>query len=258
MSVPFVKLPIKVLKNRQLSPWARLLYSLIADYQTDRGAYPGRERMADDLGTSVPTVDRALAELSAAGLIKRHRQGRGHTNRYFLTDDLSPVTTQSSDELSPVITQTTDDLSRVTTPDLSPVITPLKEVKPDLEEPESPVVPEEKPAPKKPKEIPADFQEFWSKYPGRNGRKESKSDSLDLWRKMPAADRSAALAAVGSYARSKTAQDGYAVDAIRWLRRKRWTDEVADQGSNGAVDWNDPVAREAHRKQAERDMLKRL
>jgi len=35
-------------------------------------------------------------------------------------------------------------------------------------------------------------------------------------------------------------------------------DRVNPTGSNGAVDWNDPVAREAHRKQAERDMLKRL
>lgn len=124
MNAPYARLPISVLKNQKLSPWARLVYPLLVNYHTEEnGCFPGRERLADDLGISVPTVDRALSELCTAKLIVKQRQGRGHTNRYLLVLESSPVMTHKEDDSSSTTTQT-DDSSRVSTPESSRMMSP--------------------------------------------------------------------------------------------------------------------------------------
>ncbi|TXH08329.1 MAG: helix-turn-helix domain-containing protein [Hyphomicrobiaceae bacterium] len=139
MTSPFAKMPISVLKNGKLSPWARLVHALLIDYDTEEGGcYPGRERLANDLGTSIPTIDRALTELCKAGLIIKKRQGRGHTNNYTIVHESSPVMTLMPDDSSSKTTKTHDsspvrtpESSPVSSPESSPVMTKPDVVKPD-------------------------------------------------------------------------------------------------------------------------------
>jgi hypothetical protein len=139
MSSPFARMPIAVLKNTTLSPWARLVHALLIDYDTEEGGcYPGRERIANDLGASIPTIDRALNELCAARLITKKRQGRGHTNNYTINHESSPVMTLMEDDSPPTTTQEHDsspmitpESSPVRSPESSPVMTKLDVVKQD-------------------------------------------------------------------------------------------------------------------------------
>ena len=76
--------------DQDLSDGAFRLYVLLLMYarQAD-GCWPGRERLAKDLGASVPTVDRRLSELVKKGLITRQQR----LNRTAMTwiEDLEDV-----------------------------------------------------------------------------------------------------------------------------------------------------------------------
>ena len=81
-------------------------------------------------------------------------------------------------------------------------------------------------------ESPSDklFENFWKRYPSRHGRKNGKRQAKDLWRRMkvnvPLNEK--ILAGLDSYLHSDEVQRGYAMDAVRWLRGRRWEDEVVD------------------------------
>lgn len=61
-----------VLADPSISITAKAVYALLASYADRSGfSYPGRKRLASELGVSVPTVRRALAELVEAGVIRR-------------------------------------------------------------------------------------------------------------------------------------------------------------------------------------------
>ena len=58
--------------DEELSDGAFRLYVLLLKYAQQRGGcWPGRERLARDLGTTTRTIDRRLAELIERGLITR-------------------------------------------------------------------------------------------------------------------------------------------------------------------------------------------
>lgn len=66
---------------------------------------------------------------------------------------------------------------------------------------------------------------FWPAYPPRNGRRDGKQEALAEWLKLKPDEALEAvmLTALAAYARSTDLPK----DAVRWLRGKRWTDEVA-------------------------------
>lgn len=65
--------------------------------------------------------------------------------------------------------------------------------------------------------------EFWPAYPPRNGRRDGKQEALAEWLKLrpDIALQAQILAALPAYARSTDLP----LDACRWLKRRRWTDE---------------------------------
>jgi Helix-turn-helix domain len=81
----FAQMPRPVLKARGLSFRAKCVYNLLLDYawQTD-SCFPGQERLAEDLDTSVDTIQRSLNELKAYGLIDWKRQGLNKPNIYYI------------------------------------------------------------------------------------------------------------------------------------------------------------------------------
>jgi hypothetical protein len=83
--------------------------------------------------------------------------------------------------------------------------------------------------PKKPRnEYPEAFEEFWLAYPTRDGRRNGKSRSFGLWKRIPAADRPAVQTAAENFSRSKLAIDNKARDPERFLANDWWREWCED------------------------------
>lgn len=89
---PFAIVPRWVRLECKGQPWPLALYSLLADKADrreggDAGWTIGREEIAEELGTSVSTVDRAVGHLEAIGALEvvRNRKGKEWTwSRYLI------------------------------------------------------------------------------------------------------------------------------------------------------------------------------
>lgn len=81
----FTQVPNFVLKNADLSSNGKVAYALLLSYAWyNNRVFPGQERMANDMGTSRPTVTKAIGELERAGYLEIKRRGQGLTNIYIL------------------------------------------------------------------------------------------------------------------------------------------------------------------------------
>ena len=81
----FTKAPNAVIKCPDVSPLARLLYVILRSYAWQEATcFPGRERLAADLGVNEKTLRLKVRELEDHRLIHQERLGRGFTNRYTL------------------------------------------------------------------------------------------------------------------------------------------------------------------------------
>ena len=81
----FTQVPNFLLKDPKISANAKVVYSMLLSYawNNDR-VFPGQERMAKDIGTSQPTIARAVKELEDNGWLEILRRGQGKTNVYIL------------------------------------------------------------------------------------------------------------------------------------------------------------------------------
>ena len=79
----FTQVPNFLLRDARLSIGAKLTYAMFLSYawHNDR-CFPGQERLAADMGMSVPSVSNFIAELSEHGFITIRRRGQGKTNLY--------------------------------------------------------------------------------------------------------------------------------------------------------------------------------
>lgn len=68
------------------------------------------------------------------------------------------------------------------------------------------------------------FEELWSAYPSRHGRKLAKGKAQEAWARLKPAERDAALVAVAHYARACGREETLAKDAFRWIRDKSFED----------------------------------
>ena len=84
-------MPNCVLNNPDLSFAAKVIYAKLLSYawHNDR-VYPGQVRMGTEIGTSQPTIARAIKEMEAHGLLKITRRGQGQTNVYTLHHTVKP------------------------------------------------------------------------------------------------------------------------------------------------------------------------
>ena len=77
------------------------------------------------------------------------------------------------------------------------------------------------------KTLPLDvFKKFWEIYPSRNGKKLSKAGAEKLFAKIKDVEFELILQAVRNYANSTECRNGYAKDAIRFLRGNYWRDWI--------------------------------
>src|SRR5271154_4034073 len=86
---PFAQIPEWILDSSDLTDKAVRLFCVLDRYANDSGrAFPGRTKLAERLGCSPNSLDRALAELVEVGALvveSRYREDGGRTsNDYWL------------------------------------------------------------------------------------------------------------------------------------------------------------------------------
>lgn len=81
----FTQVPNFILNNTKLSFGAKVVYAKLLSYAWHNNrVFPGQDTMAQELGTSQPTVARAISELEDHGFLQIQRRGQGKTNMYVL------------------------------------------------------------------------------------------------------------------------------------------------------------------------------
>ena len=68
------------------------------------------------------------------------------------------------------------------------------------------------------------FEEFWSKYPPRGGRKVGKKTAYERFKKLDEEDIPRLMEATNNYRISERVKQGFARDAIRFLQADYWKD----------------------------------
>ena len=79
----FTQVPNFLFKSSGLSMGAIVVYSKFLSYAWHNDfCFPGQQRLADDLGMGVASINRFVKELELSALIEIERRGQGKTNIY--------------------------------------------------------------------------------------------------------------------------------------------------------------------------------
>lgn len=101
---PFTKMPNAFLRDGTLSPGAKVVYAILKSYvgaNVGVPAYPGQDRLAEEVGCSEKTVRKYLDELEERNLIQQVRSGATKTNRYHVKSASGRKMKAPDAELSP-------------------------------------------------------------------------------------------------------------------------------------------------------------
>lgn len=81
----FTQLPNYILRKKDLSAGAKIIYALLLSYAWQKdNTFIGQQTFMNDLGISKPTIIKLLKELVKTKFLKIKRRGQGKTNLYFL------------------------------------------------------------------------------------------------------------------------------------------------------------------------------
>lgn len=97
---PFVQCPKGLGTDPRLGPGAVRLYLVLKEHDGPRGCYPRHKRLAELLGVSQDTIERAQAQLERAGWIVIDRAKR-RINRYRFPERPAPMRVLESHPLRP-------------------------------------------------------------------------------------------------------------------------------------------------------------
>ena len=77
--------PNSILTDSEISVDAKVTYAMFLSYAWNNDScFPGRGRLAEDIGISRTQVTPLIAELEKAGLVIIQRRGQGKTNIYTI------------------------------------------------------------------------------------------------------------------------------------------------------------------------------
>ena len=82
---PYAQIPKWILRNPELSHGAVRLYGVIMSYADNetREAFPGREKLAKDMGSNVRSISRFMAELQEINALEVTRRRNKRTGNYY-------------------------------------------------------------------------------------------------------------------------------------------------------------------------------
>ena len=79
----FTQVPNFILKDSRLAIGPKLTCAMFLSYAWHNDfCFPGQQRLADDLGMGVASINRFVKELEQSALIEIERRGQGKTNIY--------------------------------------------------------------------------------------------------------------------------------------------------------------------------------
>ncbi len=81
----FTQVPNSLLIDKQLSVGAKLAYAMLLKYAwAEAAAFPGQQKLAEDMGAGERSIRSYLKELETRGLLEVRQRGLGKTNLYRL------------------------------------------------------------------------------------------------------------------------------------------------------------------------------
>lgn len=224
---------------------AHLRFTLLAlaDHADDDGSnvYPGQERIARKVGAGIRAVRDHLHELVRLGyLAPETRKGQRGTVCYRIAVDQLP-TDAALDRQPTAARQKLPPGNPAPVATLSTGNPASLDRQPTADNPSRTVRRE-----KQPSVLRSEFEVFWTDYPPRDGRREKKIEAWEQWQKLrpPPQLQATMRGALLRYGQSTDKP----VDAVRWLKRRRWEDEEihaatsAAKVSQIAADWRASVA----------------
>lgn len=241
---PFEMIPHWLLDQPDVSAQAIRLYLLLRRHGNRDGmSFPGRRRLAEQLHASPSTVDRARAELIAAGaMCERQRKATAsnewtsneyhvHWNQRHDCTRLRPKPSRGPDSYpadehtSPAYEETSIADGDTPIPPVANELIPIRNLDP-LTQTNTPVPASAGPA----IESRAAFDAFWNAYP----RKVAKQAALKAWksatRKTPP---DVIVAGAIAYAADPNREDQFTAHPATWLNAGRWEDEPLPERGNG-------------------------
>jgi hypothetical protein len=232
--------PRALLRDEVISVRAKTLYAILDDYSdADGKAFPSRSTLAKPLGCSTDSVDRAVAELEAAGWLSR--EVRRKEDRSFRAT-LYTINWEPVGVAAPVRVPSRTGAEGVAAP------MPTEEEPPEEEPQKEQLFPTADAAGASgrraravvDKVCDAIFDEsFWPSYPRKQGKADArKAFSRAVRRTMKASPADAALAIVQASKRMANDPNLPPKDFIpypaTWLNRDGWEDEPYPPRSGGA------------------------
>lgn len=225
----FSIVPENLIRDPHLTDRAVRLWCILDRYAGSNGsAFPSRGRLADDMGCSRDSIDRALSDLCAEGWLRKEQRTAGGVNDYVLLE--GGGRTHAEGVAAPMPTgvgthaaQKEASLSDASEKDLEPSITASGDASlfadpdPDLEDTPAATLP------------PSDggFDRFWVLYP----RKVCKGAARKAWVKAikttpPEVILDGLVVLAGVLGTASHHPDGnFCPHPASWLNAERWTDD---------------------------------
>lgn len=208
---PFEMIPHWLL-DAEVSSHAMRLYLILRRHGNSNGVcFPGRKRLATQMHASTSTIDRARGELVQVGAIcyrvRMSDDGDYTSNEYHVHWHSSPNCGFYSDEGSPACDDTSpacDDRGILTGDELTNTHKEPKQTNLDIYNQR--------------------FEEFWSVYPKRVGRKAAATK----WRTaVKTANPDLIIEAATKYRDNPKRDPDFTANPATWLNQERWLDEPA-------------------------------
>lgn len=80
-----VNVPLWLLRREEISAGAKLLYGRLLMFMGNKiYCYPSQNKLAEELATSIRTVNRHIKELKINDLIEVEQKGRNKTAKYYI------------------------------------------------------------------------------------------------------------------------------------------------------------------------------
>ena len=213
-------IPASVRYDKRLKPNAKLLYGEISALTRAEGyCWATNDYFAELYGLSKDNIGRLIAQLEELGYITREIVRDEETNavtgrKIWILQPTGTAVNPPGKNADPS-RQKCGDPPGKNVGENNININNIPPISPKGEE-------------KAPDPTEALFENFWKLYPARKGRRNGKAQALKVWRGLKVNVRlyEAILAGLDAYVHSDEVQRGYAMDAARWLRGRRWEDEV--------------------------------
>lgn len=206
-----------------------VLIALADSANKDGECWPSRASLADKAECAESTVSRHIQTLVTLGVVEQVRRRRKAAVYRVLADvlvklqDVSVQDISNQDVLNQDVSLTTSKMSQTETFLKGTLIEPSIESR-------SPKTSN--------RAYDTDFEQWWARYPKRDGSRGSKFVASKAWTKALRVTTPETLAAaLSTYLASKRVQDGFAKDAATWLNQRCWEDESGAESATDVTAW---------------------